>query len=129
MSQWTHVNASIRFDGLENQLPTEETFGKVCRPDDKNHAHWYSPDLPCGTEGSIDYSIIMNPRQTSIAYMIVVFFGDLRDYKDVDEVLEYFRKITRGSMVRSGVLEINVESRHKQVYSYETKIGEWVEYG
>jgi hypothetical protein len=126
MSQWTHVNASIRFDEIMNigLLPTEKELGKICRWEDEDTSHWDNPDLPCGSEGSIDYKIIKNPDGSCMAAMVVVFFGDLRDYDNADEILNYFERVTKGKMIRSGVLEIDVESKDTLIYRYDSN--KWV---
>jgi len=127
MSQWTHVNASIRFDGIMNMgLPTEKELGKVCRWEDEDTSHWDNADLPCGSEGSIDYKIIKNPDESCMAAMVVVFFGDLRDYDSADEILKYFERIVKGKMIRSGVIEIDVEFKDTLVYRYDSENNEWV---
>lgn len=127
MSQWTHINASIRFDGIMNLgLPTEKELGKICRWEDEDTSHWENPDLPCGSEGSINYKIIKNPNIHSIAAMVVVFYGDLRDYSDVDEILKYFERITKGKAIRSGVLEIDVEFKDTIVYRFDSEKEIWI---
>jgi hypothetical protein len=122
MSQWTHVNASIRFDAIFGQgLPTEKDLGKVRGLEDDHETI-----LPCGSEGSIDYKIIRSQEESSLAAMVVVFFGDLRDYNNADEILSYFNKITKNKMIRSGILEIDVERVGIQVYRYNSDIEEFV---
>lgn len=128
MSQWTHVNASIRFDGLLGMgLPTKAELGEVCRYEDEDISSWDDSILPCGSEGSIDYKIVRNPNTNSMAAMVVVFFGDLRDYSDSTGILEYFKRITEGKMIRSGILEIEVESSEPLLYRFDKEDREWVE--
>ena len=115
MSQWTHVNASIRFDGiLDSRLPTEEQLGEIIQFEDED----YNTILPCGSEGSIEYAIYRNPRGSSLAAMVVTWWGDLRDYNDVDEIMNYFNKIIVGRSIRSGIIEIDVEYGFTYVYKY-----------
>lgn len=119
MSQWTHVNASIRFDGLLGMgLPSEKELGKMCKWEDEDDSHWDNSNLPCGSEGSIEYTIVKTGGENSLACMVVVFTGDLRDYDNVQEILDYFNKITNGKMIRSGILEINVAPQEVKVYRY-----------
>lgn len=128
MSQWTHINASIRFDGILGMgLPTEKELGRICRWEDEDTSHWDNPDLPCGSEGSIEYTIVKTGSENSLACMAVIFTGDLRDYDNVDEILQYFDRITKGKMIRSGVLEIDVEFRQIYVYRYDSDLGRWVQ--
>lgn len=127
MSKWTHVNASIRFDGLTNKtLPTKKELGIVCKYGDEDESRWENPDLPCGSEGSIDYRIIKNPDKDCVAAMVVVFWGDLRDYDNIDEILQYFEEITIGKDIRSGILEIDVEFREILIYRYNQDTEKWV---
>ena len=59
----------------------------------------------------------------------VIFTGDLRDYDDENEILEYFKRIVIGKMIRSGILEIDIESQDTIIYRFESHnlTGEWVE--
>ncbi len=130
MSQWTHVNAAIRFDGLLGMgIPTIKDLGKICRWEDSDTSHWTNPELPCGSEGSIEYSIVKTGSENSLACMAVIFTGDLRDYDDADEILEYFKRITNGKMVRSGILEIEIEYKGGIIYQFYNgkNKSEWVE--
>jgi hypothetical protein len=129
MSQWTHVNASIRFDGIMglSTLPTEKELGKMCKWGDKDDSHWDNPDLPCGSEGSLEYTIIKTGTENSIACMAIIFIGDLRDYDDDKEILAYFNKITTGQMIRSGVLEIQIEYNDTIVYRFNDDSNQWEE--
>ena len=121
MSTWTHINASIRFDGIfQEELPTEKDLGKMCKWEDEDYSHWDNAELPCGSEGSIEYRIIKNEIPDCLATMVVVFYGDLRDYDDIEEVLSYFIRITNGRFIRSGILEI-VVGDETQVFKYENK--------
>ena len=122
MSQWTHVSASIRFDGIMGiGLPTELDLGVICTFED-----WNETDMPCGSEGGIEYTVIKNKDENSMAAMVVVFYGDLRDYEDSKEILSYFEKITNGRMIRSGILEIEIEYQEKLVYSFDSEESKWI---
>lgn len=128
MSQWTHVNASIRFDSMLGfGQPTEKELGRICRWEDEDDSHWDNPDLPCGSEGSIEYRIIITGSKSSIASRAVIFTGDLRDYSDLDEILAYFEKITEGKIIRSGVLEVSIEYQHVYVYRFDNDKEKWIQ--
>jgi len=123
MSQWTHVNASIRFDGFQGLgLPTEKELGKICKWEDEDTQHWEKSKLPCGSEGSIEYKIIKNTDESSIAAMVVVFYGDLRDYSNKLAILDYFNTIINGNFIRSGILEIEIEFDKVFVYKYNQEL-------
>ena len=73
MSQWTHVNASIRFDGLLGMgLPTESDLGVIC-----TYENWKNTDMPCGSEGGLQYSIIKNPDTSCLAAWWLYFMATL----------------------------------------------------
>lgn len=128
MSQWTHVNASIRFDSVFNLgLPTEDELGRICDFYDEDTSHWDNSILPCGSEGSIRYEIIRNEKDSDLAAMVIVFYGDLRDYDNKDYILEYFNRLTKGRMIRSGVLEIDIEYEGAYVFNYNSEKEEWNE--
>ncbi len=128
MSQWTHVNASIRFDGLMGMgLPTESDLGQMCKWGDEDTSHWETSKLPCGSEGSIEYTVVKTGGENSLACMAVIFTGDLRDYEDKEEILNYFTELCKGKMVRSGILEIDIEFQQTFVYRHDDEKDSWVE--
>lgn len=117
MSIWTHVNCCIRYDRIEGVMdypPIESKIGNTYDP--------YSNDevvdnrlsnflMPFGSEGSLNFSVWKNPHKNSFPTYTVSIFGDLRDYDNVDELINYFKKITvdSGEMIRNAVMEIAVE--------------------
>ena len=130
MSQWTHVNASIRFDTLLGiGAPTKQELGKICKWDDEDDSHWENTFMPLGSEGGLEYTIVNTGCANSAASHAVIFTGDLRDYDDAEEILGYFKRIVKDKVIRSGILEIAVEYKAPIVYRYdgEDKM-EWVRY-
>ena len=129
MSQWTHVAAVIRFDAL--RLPgmpdMSPQLGTPARWDDGGS--FDKCDMPCGSEGSLDYAVWENPHTNSISAYTVMIWGDLRDYQDVDEIAAYLDRITSGKMIRSGVAEIDVEFHDKIVlrHNCDHENGAWTE--
>ena len=118
MSQWTHVNASIRFDGfsfMKDTMISEKDLGQIINYD--YDGEW-DTKLPLGSEGSIEYTIVTTGSASSVANRAVVFTGDLRDYDDWEFILNYFNSIVEGRMIRSGVLEIDVEGQDSMVFAY-----------
>lgn len=114
MSQWTHVNASIRFDGIQEMgmLPNESDF---------------RVNLPMGSEGALKYDILLNPDESCMAAMAVVFYGDLRDFdsEDAKEILPYFENLCKDRMIRSGLLEIDIEYGDRLFYWYNDENSRW----
>ena len=117
MSQWTHVNCSIRYDmvplpGAIDELTPD--LGRTARYDDDDT----SCDVPCGSEGSLQY--ITHVYDNGLPWMIAAIWGDLRDYDDVDEIVAYLERITKDKMVRSGVALIEVGSISERTYIYRS---------
>lgn len=135
MSIWTHVAAVIRYDSLRLGSPQIDA---AMRPSPGNT---YLPDyseltnninsksqqykelmkkwdrmkvecnIPCGSEGSLDFRVVENPNESALAAYVVTIWGDLRDYQDIDEIINYFRRITEGKMIRGLSASIEVEGR------------------
>lgn len=125
MSQWTHVAACIRFDAL--RLPGMPDFspklGNTCSFSD-DQVKWDLCDIPCGSEGSLQYHVWENPDAHAIAAYTVMIWGDLRDYENVDEIVSYLGRVTRDKIIRQGVVTINVEYQKTVVFDYRHE--QWV---
>jgi hypothetical protein len=100
---------------------SEKDLGIIEKYDSKHETDF----IPCGSEGSLEYKIVKTGNENSLACRAVVFTGDLRDYTDSKEILEYFTKITKGKMIRSGILEINIEGAETLIYRYDSD--RWVQ--
>lgn len=65
MSQWTHVAGVIRFDALRVVLPDDfdprSWLGEVRTFDQPD----VQTDIPCGSEGSLQYSVGESAQQSS----------------------------------------------------------------
>lgn len=119
MSQWTHINAVIRFDSLRAVgLPGLPNLGNTCTYE-SDRKDWDDCNVPMGSEGSMQYQVWDNPHTGSLAAYTAMFWGDLRDYEDDKEILEYFARITKGQMIRSGLLEIDIEGSTPVIYSFD----------
>lgn len=123
MSQWTHVNAVIRFDGLSTGFVKPPDLGFTCTYE-STADEWAKCNVPKGSKGSLQYHVWENPNENSMASHTVMFWGDLRDYEDAEEILAYFKKITEGQLIRSGILEINIEFSDPMTYRFDTD--KWV---
>jgi len=134
MSQWTHVNGAIRYDALRipgldtpfySQAEVKKFLGNTASFED-DEAVWDACNVPCGSEGSIEFVVHENPSETSLAAFGVHVFGDLRDFgsdEDIEKIREWFKRVTtkKGVMVRSAILEINVEYGDAIILRYEDK--------
>ena len=128
MSQWTHVNGSIRFDALRMQgMPfariedIKALMGNTWDFDD-DEATCEACTVPEGSEGSLRFMFWSNPSINSISAYTVGIFGDLRDFgskEDVKSIKEWFNKIisTDGVMVRSAILEVAVEHGETLIFT------------
>ena len=119
MSQWTHVCGCIRYDTIRMQGLPYSTLNDIKRlignpvSYEDTEDKWDACNVPCGSEGSIQFSYWSNPSVSSLAAFTVAIFGDLRDFgnEDVPKIREWFGKVTKreGLIVRSAVLKIDVE--------------------
>lgn len=129
MSQWTHVNGAIRYDALRmpgmpfSTLEEIKTLlGNTVSFEDDEEV-WDKCNVPCGSEGSIQFLFWQNPRMNDLAAFGVLIFGDLRDFgmDGVPKIKEWFEKVTKtkGLMVRSAILEIKVEYEEPIILRYQ----------
>jgi len=124
MSIWTHVAGVIRFDSLRDLMP-----GRMWTPNLGTPAYyedeglnlvgdWDKCDVPHGSEGSLRWQIWDNPSKNSMASHTVSIWGDLRDYENVQEVVDYFNRITKGQHVRQACFTVEVEYREPRTFVY-----------
>ena len=113
MSQWTHVNAAIRFDRVPGVRLS------LFSPDLK-------ADVPTGSEGPLRHRSVTYGDELSAAWLAVHIWGDLRDYADVEEIRKYLERVTAGKIVRDGVATINVENGRQVVLRYEPREDAWI---
>lgn len=124
MSKWTHVSGVIRIDDFSfiscRKRNTSKTVEKIIGPMclfEKWNKH---SKLPTGSEGSIEYKVIQNKDESSLARFTVVFYGDLRDYDDLEEIKQWFIKlreeieaVDNEMIYRDAILKAWVESTDK----------------
>lgn len=107
MSIWTHVAGVIRIDGIYgvteeigSEAMLDRLVGKVLDFNDELD-RWHDADehpeefMPLGCEGSLKRSLWINPHMNAMARYTLSVFGDLRDYHDVNAVVEWFRNRCR----------------------------------
>lgn len=124
MSIWTHVAGVIRIDGLEG-MP-EPDLGNTCNFFDEQDV-WEACSVPCGSEGSLSYTVWTNPNSSQIARWTCTIWGDLRDYDSVEEIRAYFERITDGYMVRQGAFTVEVEGQPRQTFCFKNDV--WIKEG
>jgi len=113
MSIWTHVNSSIRFDHMHG-LQDKFDFGRIINYDTEGN---WDTIVPCGSEGSLEISIWENPDKSCMAAYTVNIFGDLRDYENDKEIINYFNSIVKGKMIRSGFFSI--ECNRERFFNFD----------
>lgn len=114
MSQWTHVTATIRVDAFNRDLTIEKLESIIGKP--QGHGKPYLEEweddkvLPCGSEGSLEYTLYEDPDESNMAAYVITVFGDLRDYEDSDEIISWFESIVSEFDIRTrqAVLTIDV---------------------
>ncbi len=114
MSQWTHVNGSIRFDNFKINGPLVEPNMSI--------------SLPEGSEGPITLGYTDVYRTENQSFVTVSISGDLRDFgdEDVDSILSWLNYHTsKAMMIRSGLIEIDVEFSDTFIYQYNNDNRIW----
>ena len=117
MSQWTHVCGCVRIDSIFHEMVNsqiEAVFGKILHyesdgwmwDEQENCPELYTPT---GSEGGIEYDVWENPKDYMAASHNISIFGDLRDYDNAEEIIEWFNKICKAFVIRDAVLNIEVE--------------------
>ena len=120
MSQWTHVNGSIRVDHLRNISP-DINFDSIFKEAKWDEEDWDNCNIPCGEEGSLSVNIWEDPHQSSMAAYTVNIFGDLRGYNDYEEIVKWFTNLVTKTfpMVRDAVITISVENEGYMILRLE----------
>ncbi len=122
MSQWTHVNGSIRVDYLQIDESDDHLvklikskFGNIANWEDDDKA-WENCTVPCGSEGSLKYSVELTGDRSNLARIRVQVWGDLRDYgsdEECEKIVDWLNKSCVGLAVRNGVFEIEVGGQYR----------------
>lgn len=127
MSTWTHVAGIIRAYGVQNWEPDHDwdsIVGKECLwgssretwKDADEHPEEY---MPCGSEGTLQKSIWVNPDKSDMNSYVISVFGDLRDWYDVDAIVVWFKKIVKNKLsVRSAVITVINTLDDTRTWSY-----------
>lgn len=137
MSIWTHVAGVIRIDGFpgyteefDNETVLDRAVGKVLNFHD-DAVRWNDADehpydfMPCGSEGSLERSLWTNPDPSHMARWTLTVFGDLRDYDDVNAIIEWFKNrcakihsdAFKCASVRNAVITVECEDGNWAVWS------------
>lgn len=113
MSQWTHVAGCIRIDSppfldVNPMRELSQSFGNTCKFGDPQ-SKWNRCNVPCGSEGSVQYCIERTGDEHSMSWGVVYIWGDLRDYDSQQKIYDWLRMACAGKMIRSCAVKIDVE--------------------
>lgn len=116
MSIWTHISGSVRIDGLFLDLESiegfsnnlKERFGNTCQFND-DEVVWDACNVPCGSEGSVQYRIVPYNYSGAIMWGSVLIWGDLRNYSNVQDVHEWIRRACDGMLIRQCAVLVEIE--------------------
>lgn len=126
-SVWTHVNASIRIDAYRSTLGEHSPLNdldKVVTYRDIMQAHKQKRELPktklpMGSEGSLNYILYQDTDLSVTSAYVLVIFGDLRDYNNTQEIIDYINTISKNWIIRSGLIEVTVSDRGTSIWAYD----------
>lgn len=130
MSVWTHVAGVIRVDDIrmKDNLPDfDKLIGKECLfessiniwRDMENNPNDY---MPCGSEGTLQKSVWINPEKSDMAAYTISIFGDLRDYEEPQPIIDWFIKVCdRFGWIRQATITVETEGQETLNYVYKNK--------
>lgn len=98
MSVWTHVNGVVRLNDysfLSSKRNTRKDVEKIIGPMCLFHNWNENTKLPLGSEGSIEYKVIQSTEESNLARFNIIFWGDLRDYDDLNEIIQWFNNLKK----------------------------------
>lgn len=116
MSVWCQVAGIIRVDDIrwsdsEPELDFDELIGKECIygsdvsvwDEQEKYPEKY---MPMGSEGSLQKSIWINPDKAYMDAYTVSIFGSLRDRREIDWIIEWFKKVCDKVCVRQATITV-----------------------
>lgn len=141
MSRWTHIAGIFRIDGIRTSEPSElnkldnfkkeikEVLGPIIRFGDSAEIWNKGTKLPIGgPEGSLEYDILINHNEPSVAVAVVPVWGDFRDFEDfleISDVENWFNSVCKKLWIRQAIVEIQDEwGENSKVLIYKDKEGE-----
>ena len=121
-----HVAATFRVDGIASMMPEPDwdaAIGREClfeSPSEVwNDLHDNPGDyMPCGSEGTLQKAVWVNPERSDLARYSVMAFGDLRDYDDMEALREWFKRSCGNvGMLREAAMFADCEDGQKAMLS------------
>lgn len=127
MSTWTHVAGIIRAYGVQNwesDHDWDSVIGKECLWGSSSETWKYADEhpeeyMPCGSEGTLQKSIWVNPDKSDVNAYTISVFGDLRDWYDVNAIIVWFKILVKNKLsVRSAVITVTNTLDETRTWSY-----------
>jgi hypothetical protein len=69
----------------------------------------------------LNISVWEQPRIGSLAAYTVSIFGDLRDYEDEQEIIDFFNRFISDKWIRDASFTIRVEGKKMRVFVYNIR--------
>lgn len=113
MSLWTHVSAIARVDSF-GEIDFEKEFGKEVHFDSDENT-WRDAEehpekyLPLGSEGSLNMSVWETSEENNLARYTVSIFGDLRNYYEYNNLINWFKNKLENMMIRQASITVELE--------------------
>ena len=105
MSIWTHVTGVIRLEtglklddnDIENLIRKRILYKapEELKKEYKTHPERF---MPKGSTGSLNFHVYNNQNKYELTSCIISIFGNLEDYSDTDEIIEWFKSCVRSSI-------------------------------
>lgn len=122
MSYWTHVNGIMQF---YSDTDRDKEMKKMCRTADWDSGRTVKKrcNVPMGSEGSLDVSLVMKKSNISQSRKYTLsFFGDLCNYpqKKEKDIVKWLTNLIKEHdlRVRDAVVTVNADT-----YRYYVNVG------
>ena len=129
MSNWTHVAGVVRIDDLrfDDETPDfDEMFGKELSYDSGDYDDYDKhPEqyMPCGSEGTLEKSVWINPKTNCLAAYTISIFGDFRDHDDTHSIVKWFsdklNEISEDYIIRQATITVENEWCGTESWTFE----------
>ena len=96
MSKWTYVDALIRVSATSKDFIPKKKDLKLL-------------NIPEGSEGGLNIKITKAKGDAAATHLIAIY-GSLRDYDNLEAVIEFMERIVERYLVYSGVLGVQVNN-------------------
>jgi len=112
MSTWTHVCGVIRIDSIRILNESKSLYNII--------SDFQNMSPPYGSEGGLTITGWEDSDISSLAAFTISIHGDLRDYDDVEEIVDWIEKVIRLNNldIRQGICDIQVGGGESFVWDF-----------